>query len=85
MKDAVEVKYLGIGLESMTVGSNEFYMDMQCRTTSFFASTLGTSPNEVVGDKISSVLQYIDGILLHVTRPIRWDSDHVVTLNEVFS
>jgi L-rhamnose isomerase len=39
-------------------------------------------PTEVVGDKISSVLQFVDGVLLHVTRPIRWDSDHVVTLNE---
>lgn len=83
MKDAVESKVFGIGLESMTVGSNEFYMGYAMQNNILLCLDNGHfHPTEVVGDKISSVLQYIDGILLHVTRPIRWDSDHVVTLNE---
>lgn len=83
MKDAVESKVFGIGLESMTVGSNEFYMGYAMQNNILLCLDNGHfHPTEVVGDKISSVLQYVDGVLLHVTRPIRWDSDHVVTLNE---
>lgn len=83
MKDAVESKVFGIGLESMTVGSNEFYMGYAMKNNILLCLDNGHfHPTEVVGDKISSVLQFVDGILLHVTRPIRWDSDHVVTLNE---
>ncbi len=83
MKDAVESKVFGIGLESMTVGSNEFYMGYAMQNNILLCLDNGHfHPTEVVGDKISSVLQFVDGVLLHVTRPIRWDSDHVVTLNE---
>jgi len=83
MKDAVESKTFGIGLESMTVGSNEFYVGYAVKNNILMCIDNGHyHPTEIAGDKISSVLQYIDGVLLHVTRPIRWDSDHVVTLNE---
>ncbi len=83
MKDAVESKVFGIGAESMTVGSHEFYMGYAIKNNILLCLDNGHfHPTEVVGDKISSVLQFVDEILLHVTRPIRWDSDHVVTLNE---
>ena len=83
MKDAVESKVFGIGLESMTVGSHEFYMGYAIKNNILLCLDNGHfHPTEVTGDKISSVLQFVDEILLHVTRPIRWDSDHVVILNE---
>lgn len=83
MKDAVESKTFGIGLESMTVGSNEFYVGYAMKNNILMCIDNGHyHPTEIAGDKISAVLQYIDGLLLHVTRPVRWDSDHVVTLNE---
>lgn len=83
MKDAVESKTFGIGLESMTVGSNEFYVGYAVKNNILMCIDNGHyHPTEIAGDKISSVLQYVDGVLLHVTRPVRWDSDHVVTLNE---
>jgi len=83
MKDAVESKLFGIGAESMTVGSAEFYMGYAMKNNILLCLDNGHfHPTEQVGDKISAVLQFIDEILLHVTRPIRWDSDHVVTLNE---
>jgi L-rhamnose isomerase len=83
MKDAVESKLFGIGAESMTVGSAEFYMGYALKNNILLCLDNGHfHPTEQIGDKISSVLQFIDEILLHVTRPIRWDSDHVVTLNE---
>jgi len=83
MKDAVESKLFGIGAESMTVGSAEFYMGYAIKNNILLCLDNGHfHPTEQIGDKISSVLQFIDEILLHVTRPIRWDSDHVVTLNE---
>ncbi|WP_321343480.1 L-rhamnose isomerase [uncultured Draconibacterium sp.] len=83
MKDAVESKTFGIGLESMTVGSNEFYVGYAVKNNILMCIDNGHyHPTEIAGDKISAVLQYVDGLLLHVTRPVRWDSDHVVTLNE---
>ncbi|MCK3684465.1 L-rhamnose isomerase [Maribellus sp. YY47] len=83
MKDAVESKTFGIGLESMTVGSNEFYVGYAVKNNILVCIDNGHyHPTEIAGDKISAVLQYVDELLLHVTRPIRWDSDHVVTLNE---
>lgn len=83
MKDAVESKTFGIGLESMTVGSNEFYVGYAVKNNILMCIDNGHyHPTEVAGDKISAVLQYVDGLLLHVTRAVRWDSDHVVTLNE---
>lgn len=83
MKDAVESKLFGIGSESFVVGSHEFYMGyaiskgiMLCLDTGHF------HPTESVGDKISSILQFSEEILLHISRGVRWDSDHVVNLND---
>jgi L-rhamnose isomerase len=83
MKDAVESKLFGIGAESMTVGSHDFYLGYAIKNNKLICLDNGHfHPTEQVGDKISACLQYLDEVLLHVTRPIRWDSDHVVTLNE---
>ena len=83
MKDAVESKLFGIGAESMTVGSHDFYLGYAIKNNKLICLDNGHfHPTEQVGDKISAVLQFVDEILLHVTRPVRWDSDHVVTLND---
>lgn len=83
MKDAVESKLFGIGAESMTVGSHDFYLGYAVSNNKLICLDNGHfHPTEQVGDKISACLQFVDEVLLHVTRPIRWDSDHVVTLNE---
>ena len=83
MKDAVESKVFGIGVESMTVGSHDFYLGYAIKNNKLICLDSGHfHPTEVVGDKISSCLQFVDELLLHITRPVRWDSDHVVTLNE---
>ena len=83
MKDAVESKLFGIGVESMTVGSHDFYLGYAIKNNILICLDNGHfHPTEQVGDKISSVLQFVDELLLHVTRPVRWDSDHVVTLND---
>ncbi len=83
MKDAVESKLFGIGVESMTVGSHDFYLGYAIKNDTIICLDNGHfHPTEQVGDKISACLQWVDEVLLHVTRPIRWDSDHVVTLNE---
>jgi L-rhamnose isomerase len=83
MKDAVESKLFGIGAESMTVGSHDFYLGYAIRNNILICLDNGHfHPTEQVGDKISACLQFVDEILLHVTRGVRWDSDHVVTLND---
>lgn len=83
LKDAVESKLFGIGAESMTVGSHDFYLGYAIKNNKLICLDNGHfHPTEQVGDKISACLQFVDEVLLHVTRPIRWDSDHVVTLNE---
>jgi len=83
MKDAVESKLFGIGVESMTVGSHDFYLGYAIKNDTLICLDNGHfHPTEQVGDKISAVLQFVNEILLHVTRPVRWDSDHVVTLND---
>lgn len=83
MKDAVESKLFGIGAESMTVGSHDFYLGYAIANQILICLDNGHfHPTEQVGDKISSCLQFLDEVLLHVTRPVRWDSDHVVILNE---
>ncbi len=83
LKDAVESKLFGIGAESMTVGSHDFYLGYAIKNNKLICLDNGHfHPTEQVGDKISSCLQFVDEVLLHVTRPVRWDSDHVVTLNE---
>lgn len=83
MKDAVESKLFGIGVESMTVGSHDFYLGYAIKNNKLICLDNGHfHPTEQVGDKISACLQFVDEVLLHVTRPVRWDSDHVVTLND---
>lgn len=81
--DAVESKVFGIGLESCTIGSNEFYMGLAMKYHKLLTLDTGHfHPTEVVSDKISAVLQFADGIMLHVSRPVRWDSDHVVIFDD---
>lgn len=83
MKDCIESKVFGIGLESYTVGSNDFY-------TAYAASrgkmiTLDTGhfhPTESVADKVSAMLLYVPELMLHVSRPVRWDSDHVTIMDD---
>ncbi len=83
VKDAVECKLFGTGLESFTVGSHEFYMGYAVQNGLMATLDLGHfHPTEEIYDKISSLLLYTDELLLHVSRPVRWDSDHVVILNE---
>ena len=81
--DAVECKLFGIGAESCTVGSHEFYMGYAVSRDKLLCLDAGHfHPTEVISDKISSTLLFLDEILLHVSRGVRWDSDHVVTLSE---
>lgn len=81
--DAVESKLFGIGSESYVVGSHEFYMGYAMENKTLLCLDAGHyHPTEVISDKISSVLTFIDEILLHVSRGVRWDSDHVVILSD---
>jgi len=81
--DAVECKLFGIGSESYVVGSHEFYLGYAIANKTLLCLDAGHfHPTEVISDKISSVLQWLDEILLHVSRGVRWDSDHVVTLTD---
>ena len=81
--DAVESKLFGIGSESYVVGSHEFYMGYAVKNDTLLCLDAGHfHPTEVISDKISAVLLYIREILLHVSRGVRWDSDHVVTLSD---
>ncbi len=81
--DAVESKVFGIGAESYTVGSHEFYMGYAVKNNKLLCLDAGHfHPTEVVSNKISAVLKFVDQILLHVSRPVRWDSDHVVILDD---
>jgi L-rhamnose isomerase len=81
--DAVEAKLFGIGSETYVVGSHEFYLGYAVKTGKLLCLDAGHfHPTETIADKISSVLLYLDEILLHVSRGIRWDSDHVVILND---
>ncbi len=83
MRDAVEPKLFGIGVESCTVGSAEFYLGYAIRHHLMLCLDAGHfHPTEVISDKISAVLRFVDEILLHVSRPVRWDSDHVVVLDD---
>jgi L-rhamnose isomerase len=83
MADAVEAKLFGIGLEAFTVGSHEFYLGYAVANKMMLCLDIGHfHPTEQVSDKVSAVFQFIPELLLHVTRPIRWDSDHVVTLSD---
>lgn len=83
VKDAVECKLFGTGLESFTVGSHEFYMGYAMKNNIMATLDMGHfHPTEETYDKISSLLLFSPEILLHVSRPVRWDSDHVVILND---
>jgi len=81
--DAVESKLFGLGSESYVVGSHEFYLGYAITRQTLLCLDSGHfHPTEVVSDKLSSVLLYIDRVLLHVSRGVRWDSDHVITLSD---
>ncbi len=81
--DAVESKVFGIGAESYTVGSHEFYMGYAVKHQTLLTLDTGHyHPTEYVSDKITGVIDFVPGILLHTSRPVRWDSDHVVILDE---
>lgn len=80
---AVESKVFGIGLESYTVGSHEFYMNYAAQKGILCLLDNGHyHPTEYVSDKIPSMLLFYDKLALHVTRPVRWDSDHVVIYDD---
>jgi L-rhamnose isomerase len=83
MLDAVECKLFGIGSESYVVGSHEFYMGYAISRGKVLCLDAGHfHPTEVISDKISSMLMYVPELLLHVSRGVRWDSDHVVTMTD---
>lgn len=83
LKDSIESKLFGMGLESMTVGSHDFYLGYAAKHNTMITLDNGHfHPTEQVGDKISSCLCSVDELLLHLTRGVRWDSDHVVTFND---
>jgi L-rhamnose isomerase len=83
LKDALEGKLFGIGSESYVVGSHELYLGYALAHDMMLCLDMGHfHPTESVADKISSILLYSRELLLHVSRGVRWDSDHVVTLND---
>jgi L-rhamnose isomerase len=82
-RDAVEGKLFGIGAEAYTVGSHEFYLGYAISRKLVLCLDAGHfHPTEIISDKLSAVLAYVDHLLLHVTRAVRWDSDHVVLLDD---
>ncbi len=82
-RDALESKLFGIGSECFVPGSHEFYMGYAAQNGKLYCMDAGHyHPTEVISDKISSMLIFLDEILLHVSRGVRWDSDHVVILND---
>jgi L-rhamnose isomerase len=81
--DAVECKLFGLGSESYVVGSHEFYLGYAIANRKLLCLDAGHfHPTETISDKISAVLLYVPELLLHVSRGVRWDSDHVVTLTD---
>lgn len=83
MKDSIESKVFGIGLESYTVGSNDFYIGYGVSRQKLVTLDTGHfHPTESVADKLSSLLLFVPEVLLHVSRPVRWDSDHVTIMND---
>jgi len=81
--DAIEGKLFGVGLESFTAGSHEFYLAYAIKNNKLVTLDSGHyHPTETIADKISSIFPFVGEILLHVSRPVRWDSDHVVILND---
>lgn len=83
MIDSVEGKLFGIGSEAFVVGSNEFYLSYALSNDIHLTMDTGHyHPTESVADKISAVMPFLKGLLLHVSRGVRWDSDHVVIIND---
>lgn len=83
MKDCIEAKLFGIGAESYTVGSYDFYLGYGAKNNKIVTLDTGHFHlTESVADKISSLLLFTPEVMLHVSRPIRWDSDHVTTMND---
>ena len=83
MKDCIEAKLFGIGLESYTVGSYDFYLGYGVKNQKIVTLDTGHFvPTESVADKVSSLLLFVPELMLHVSRPIRWDSDHVTIVND---
>ena len=83
IKDAVEAKLFGIGSEAFVVGSHEYYLAYAISRKKLLCIDMGHfHPSELVADKISSILHFVPELLLHISRPMRWDSDHVVLLND---
>ena len=81
--DAVESKLFGIGSESYVVGSHEFYLGYAASRQILLCLDAGHfHPTEVISDKISAIMLYVPELLLHVSRGVRWDSDHVITLSD---
>jgi len=82
-KTSVESKLFGIGLETMTVGSNDFYTAYASRHNIMITLDTGHfHPTESVADKVSSMLLFVPELMLHVSRPVRWDSDHVTLMDD---
>lgn len=83
MKDCIESKVFGIGLESYTVGSNDFYTSYAVKNNKIITLDTGHfHPTESVADKVSAMLLFVPELMLHVSRPIRWDSDHVTIMDD---
>lgn len=81
--DAVESKVFGIGSESYVVGSHEFYMGYGLQNNKLICLDAGHfHPTETISGKLSSLALFAEGILLHISRPVRWDSDHVVIMDD---
>lgn len=83
MKDCIEGKVFGIGLESFTVGSHDFYTAYAAKNNMMLTIDTGHyHPTESPADKVSAVLQFVPELMLHVSRPVRWDSDHVTIMDD---
>ena len=83
MKDCIEGKVFGIGLESFTVGSHDFYTAYAAKNNKILTIDTGHyHPTESPADKVSAVLQFVPELMLHVSRPVRWDSDHVTIMDD---
>jgi L-rhamnose isomerase len=83
LRDAVESKLFGIGVEACTVGSHEFYLGYAIRRQTMLCLDMGHfHPTESVADKLSAIALSVDEMLLHASRPMRWDSDHVIVAND---
>ena len=83
MKDSIEGKVFGIGLESFTVGSHDFYTAYAAKNNKILTIDTGHyHPTESPADKVSAVLNFVPELMLHVSRPVRWDSDHVTIMDD---